>query len=287
MSKNEEKKGRKEERARPRAEEGGGRASASHSTDKLTSLHQLYGKRPSLVQCLSILINIGMLLYGHFGLFCVFVSNQQLISDALEASDPLTASTSNNGACLTTDHERWTRVGGQNFTNETDFCTTGAPLCFLGVPCLTDCFMDHFNYSEPCASCFAQAPQCTIFKGCAVICANGPFSLECTICNQECRDTFANCSGFDVALTFPNNTIPGSVATKAPERDTTIDTAESDICKVQQEGVNIRDVETFYTAFEIVLFDIIGTTWNGGARLLAVTGFVFSGFWPYAKNLCT
>jgi hypothetical protein len=48
---------------------------------------------------------------------------------------------------------------------------------------------------------------------------------------------------------------------------------------------NLDEINAWYTVYDLTFFGSVKDAWNGDARLLAVIVVLFSGIWPYAKNV--
>jgi hypothetical protein len=169
------------------------------------SLSSQNGTATGIFQSLSLLLNAALMIYAHMGLSAVFVSNQVNIGEAIAAAEMEASSTTtpwfgnNNTACSVGDHARWTsvigphgRTGAQNQTFESSYCSTQyihpntQSLCLIDANCIAKCFTTLFNYTRPCADCFAAIPYCSLIYGCTAPCANAPQSSECHDCTLRC-----------------------------------------------------------------------------------------------------
>jgi hypothetical protein len=143
--------------------------------------------------------------------------------------------------------------------------------------------MKEFGYTEACARCFAPIPFCSFQAGCGGVCSDSPGSPECRECTTPCDEEFDICAG-----------LPDFDITQSPTLSPTLDldsfgflpeTKILNACERQQEGIDYESIETYYVVYEIKFFDAIKTAWTNNARLLAVIVVLFSGVWPYAKNI--
>jgi hypothetical protein len=169
------------------------------------SLSSQYGTATGIFQSLSLLLNAALMVYAHMGLSAVFVSNQVNIGEAIAAAETAAAAAStpswfgNNTACSVDDRVRWTsvigphgRTGAQNQTFESSYCSTQyinpdtRSLCLIDANCIAECFTTLFNYTAPCADCFATIPYCSLIDGCTAPCSSAPQSSECHDCTLRC-----------------------------------------------------------------------------------------------------
>lgn len=158
------------------------------------SLASSYRTSTGIYQSLSLILNAALMVYAHVGLSAVFVSNQRQIGDAVASASTGDETTTDDGlACTESDQLRWTSIGpdgltgANNKTYESSFCSTGfidpdtRGTCLVTASCISKCFSTQFNYTEPCADCFAAIPLCSLTDGCTV-CAFAPQSEECYVC---------------------------------------------------------------------------------------------------------
>jgi Paraquat-inducible protein A len=245
-------------------------------------------------QALSLLMTIGLLLYAHLGLSAVILSNQQRIQDAeAEVSSP--NNINSTGLCSNeNDQFRWEFGGGaRNKSRESNYCAKGYA-CFLDVDCTTTCMSTVFNYTIPCASCFAQIPQCSLNDGCAAVCqVDDGTSPNCAACTVRCNANFATCSGFNLSWAYQNamSNDEMSNSTMAPPQSSTLSTTTTletpaQVCARQQEGIDIDAIETWHVVYEIQFIQALQTAWHSQAPWLAILIGVFSGVWPYVKCVC-
>jgi hypothetical protein len=177
-------------------------ASASMSTttsSRRWPLASKYKTSTGINQSLSLILNAFLMIYAHYGLSAVFVSNHPNIATAVPASETTSDVLLDGAQCNTADRERWTsvigpngRTGAQNKTFESSYCSLGYMnpntngLCYVTAPCIAQCFTALFNYTEPCANCFAEIPLCSLNDGCTAACATAPQSEACFQCTKRC-----------------------------------------------------------------------------------------------------
>jgi hypothetical protein len=124
--------------------------------------------------------------------------------------------------------------------------------------------------------------------GCGYICQEDFRSEECITCLEPCNQVFDTCSGLErPAVTYPGEDegSNGTTATSAPTTQSLAQETNAETCARQQEGVDAESVDEYYIAYELQFFSAIKTAWNSDAKLLAVIVVVFSGIWPYTKNV--
>lgn len=95
------------------------------------------------------------------------------------------------GACAApSDQAAW--QGGVTFEVDMHSC---APGCLGASYCTSKCMAKKRGYTGPCSKCFGEAAACTV-KSCLFQCMAGAESSGCRACSkQNCRPTFAKCSG--------------------------------------------------------------------------------------------
>jgi hypothetical protein len=233
-------------------------------TNEVSSLNRYYGNRKGAIATLSMILNAGLMVYAHVGISAVVLSSQPPVSgdDNNEASQPPLS-----GVCDQDDLQIWQTGGQENRAIHSNFCSreyqgTG---CLLDAACIGECFAGEFGYSQNCSTCFGAVPQCGFDQGCALICASDSFSVECQECNEPCTRQLDKCLGFPVG------------------NETMVPTANRKL----QEGVCTElDLESldWFVVYELTFINSIEKAWNG-ARFLAIIIVVFSGIWPYAKNI--
>ena len=292
-------------------------SSSSSSLEEKRSLDALYNHSASTsctnsttgwLQSLSLIWNAGLMIYAHVGLSGVFLSNQEGIQDAATSATTTTMSTM-SGACTASDLDLWTTGRGALLkSHHLSYCAT-IQKCFVDPDCMAECLHAQFNYTPECAAaCFAPLPSCNFMAGCQQSCP-GMSSIEarweCNNCTAECDAVFHNCSGlppieFTQELLDEANNLT-SLLTATPvagidndgelstAADSTIFSLESsnsqDICELQQQGVDYQNTTEYHVVYDLTFVQGIQAAWNGDARLLAFIVVIFSGIWPYAKNV--
>ena len=99
-------------------------------------------------------------------------------------------------------------------------------------------------------------------------CAADSFSEACRICNKPCTDQMDICMGF-------------------PSTDTTDQTRLRVLQEVGDECIDIDldSIDEWYVVYQLTFANSIRKAWFGDAKGLAILVIIFSGIWPYAKNL--
>lgn len=265
--------------------------------DTTESLATTYGKRPSRFLLLSLLINIALLIYAHTGLSAVVLSNiERVETNESENGNNNSNNTNGTGACTKneSDLNRWYNAGGSlQKSIESSYCGTqyGGSGCLTGVDCTIECFVTVWNYTEECATCFGSIPLCSLNDGCAVVCQmNNGVNEECQTCTKSCNEVFLSCSGFTFVdnATASNNTTNGMNFTDNSITTSIINASSTneEICAAQQANVSYtEDVDEFYIVYELKFFSAVQRAWTSNAKLLALIVVLFSGVWPYTKNL--
>ena len=296
-------------------------STTTSSTTKTTthSLHSIRNSRTiGSLQSLSLLLNAGLMIYAHVGLSGVFVSNQPRIPSSTTTTTTNNNNNNNNytnnnnnnntttigntsiplnGSCTSTDLQLWNTGGWQNKSAQSNYCATqyrdsatGAA-CLLNTDCSAECFTTVYGYTSPCAACFGAIPYCSFLAGCAGICASQPTSTACADCTQSCNDIFTTCSGLPPTVVPPpneGNTTQPPTPSPTVKNDTTVAgsvLSNDEICEAQQTNADYEDVSMYHVVYELTFYGGISSAWNGNARGLAVIVVLFSGIWPYTKNI--
>jgi len=258
------------------------------------SLNSIYGNRHGFWQSLSLVLNAGVMVYAHVGLSAVILLNQQRISEQQDSpaaddnpnSPSIVPGTNLTGDCSAEDLEVWNARGALNKTKESNWCAREykGGGCLLDPVCTEECFVNVWNYTAPCAACFADIPFCSLGEGCAFICQADGESEECSICTEPCNALFDECSGLPrPEVTF----VEDPAATLGPTPDSMpsniADETSEEICERQKEGVDAANVKEYYVVYELMFFQAVKTAWTSDARLLAVIVVLFSGIWRKEK----
>ena len=262
------------------------------------SLSAVYGRRLGFWQSLSLLLNAGLMVYAHFGLSAVILSNQQRIEGTIDSnalgSNKTTSGNSNTssntssvvftatGLCSQDDYVIWETGGMANRAKDGSFCALeyNENGCILDQTCYAQCFETAFGYSTNCATCFAAVPLCSLQEGC-FMCQSDSESEECITCTIPCNDNFQRCSGLSISPAAATNATTSSTATEEDQLEET----ETETCARQTEGVDVEAVDEFFIVYKLEFFPAVETAWNSSAKLLAILVVLFSGIFPYAKNV--
>jgi hypothetical protein len=286
------------------------------------SLNSVYGNRIGIIQSLSLLLNCILMVYAHVGVSALILSNQQRVEDQVQ-SPPTNGNTNNDdnnstlnstGACtiVEQDVKLWENGGSMNRSNDSNYCSrqfvwdqTGQ-VCLLNPTCISECFQTILGYSTECSSCFGAVPTCGLQNGCAGSCSMDHLSLECEQCNIPCRQQLDDCTGF-TSIDFLNSTNNdnnnnNSDSTSGTNNTTTSDNnnintnanddfmflTNDEVCIAQQSGVDwstVVDRNDYNVVYTLRFTHAVLDAWNGNAKVLAVLVVLFSGVWPYAKNV--
>eukprot|EP00980_Cylindrotheca_fusiformis_P023272 scaffold10310_cov81-Cylindrotheca_fusiformis.AAC.3 len=255
------------------------------------SLDSYYAPKVGYLQALSLILNAGLMIYAHVGLSGVIVSSQDpAITSGDGGEAPANNSTnSTGGACTEADVALWTDYGGSTTRGaQSNFCSReyNGNGCLTTVSCIAECFETTYGYTASCSACFGEIPACGVRDGCFAVCAADSVGEECETCNGPCIAEMLTCSG------LPD--IPGnSTTTTADETRSRYlhgdhshphshsHTDDNSTCN----NYDLEAVETWYNVYDVTFVRSVNDAWNGGAKLLAVIIVLFSGFWPYAKNV--
>ncbi len=227
------------------------------------------------------------------------------------------------GACNNEqDLQNWVANGGsQTRPTQSNYCsrTYTSPSnnnanCLVTPSCISECFQTVYNYSPSCSDCFAQIPTCSMANLCTFKCAADSFSTECTECNVPCVQEFMTCAGFlsDEEYDGLNGGSAGGVDNESENGDEGVVEGGDENGNNVTEGINptpstssttssimnnnnngentcnrydLNTINKWYTAYELTFIRSIKDAWNGDAQLLAIIIVLFSGIWPYAKNI--
>ena len=275
----------------------------SKQPPKHRNINSYYGHKIGFYQTLSLLLNAGLMIYAHLGLSAVIYSSRDpsitaLLDSTSSALDDGAATNNDNGengdnstetaeTCNEQDVQIWIQSGGEstrptqsNYCSRTYIDSSSSSYCLATPSCISECFQSTYKYSQSCSNCFASIPTCSIRNMCTFLCAANSFSTECQECNAPCVEEFKLCTGLpeEVEEESGNNAtaptvLPSSTQNNNNNQDTSCNTY--DLSKINQ----------WYTAYELTFVKSIKDAWNGDAQLLAVIIVLFSGIWPYAKNI--
>ena len=102
------------------------------------------------------------------------------------------------------------------------------------------------------------------------------FSPDCQECNIPCIEELGVCTGLqevDVNATLP------------PNNNETTDDGTVAQPLLACNNYDLEAIDTWYNVYDLTFIRSIKDAWNGDAKLLAVIIVLFSGIWPYLKNI--
>lgn len=263
-------------------------AAVESSPPVKTNINQYFGHKIGLLHMLSLALNAGLMVYAHVGLSAVIFSSQDPASTTLPTipGDNNTAT----GQCSAADLTNYLALGGSDAQSEqSNFCSreyNGG--CLIDTDCIEECFQTQYGYTADCSTCFSAIPICGFQQGCVADCLTDPSGDACRICNIPCQEQFVTCSG-----------LPGSAAANTSnadvEQDPTMQTNGADSSSnnmpafkdlpQQCNAFDYEAVDRWYVAYPLSFVESIEDAWNGDAKGLAIVIVVFSGIWPYLKNV--
>lgn len=274
--------------------------------NKNQSINDYYGHKIGFFQTLSLILNAGLMVYAQVGLSGVVLSS--LNPDFLIVPSEFQSSTEDSinsgsvgggeggeGQCNTQDQEIWKLNGGNStLVSQATYClSTYNGGCFLDTTCVEGCFQELYGYSTDCIMCIGGLLPCGLARGCTFVCMGDAAGEECSDCLIPCADDFYACSGlpdkaFEVVM--GDSTIAADGAAAAQGGDTTssatVVNAEAAITSSDQcNNYDPNAVKNWYTVYNLTYGKSIIDAWNGGAKFLAVAVIIFSGIWPYVKNI--
>lgn len=297
----------------------------NHDNDDIESLNTIYGNRIGILQSLSLIINVGLMIYAHIGVSALILSNQQRIEDQVSSSSSNDNNSLNNnnqttmipknnnntnitgtgtGACNAYDMDIWYKNDGLiNRSSNNNFCSrsyissnNNGQYCLVKTECNMECFHIQYNYSTECSKCLGITPYCGLQSGCAGICGLDYLSIECETCTNDCTNQLLQCTGFTLDIPTTNSTSTIAPTTTTVIKNETTDSSNNDelyltneeICTNQVQDVNwdtVMNREEFYIVYTLKFTNAVQDAWNGNARILAFIVVLFSGIWPYIKNI--
>ena len=258
------------------------------AVDRPTNINQYFGHKIGFLHMLSLALNAGLMVYAHVGLSAVIFSSQDPASTTLPTvpGDNNTAT----GQCSTADLTNYLALGGSDAQSEqSNFCSreyNGG--CLIDTGCIEECFQSQYGYSADCSTCFSAIPICGFQQGCVADCLTDPSGDACRTCNIPCQEQFVTCSG------LPGSAASGSSNANAeqdPTMQTSADASSSNNVPAfkdlpqQCNAFDYEAVDRWYVAYPLSFVESIEDAWNGDAKGLAIVIVVFSGIWPYLKNV--
>mmetsp|Transcript_20880 Transcript_20880/g.29909 ORF Transcript_20880/g.29909 Transcript_20880/m.29909 type:complete len:621 (+) Transcript_20880:388-2250(+) len=263
---------------------------ADPSTNK--SINDYYGHKIGFFQTLSLVLNALLMVYAQVGQSGIVLSSLNP-----NPTIPGFQATSNNstaeGMCNVQDLEIYKQNGGNtSLPAQVDYCTrsyNGG--CILNGTCIEVCFQDLYGYSSNCTTCIQPMPSCGIASGCALNCIVDGTASACVECLRPCIDDFHSCTGLPAEeFAVENQTVLAddldtatisTAATGASALDVVTSNANNNQCN----NFDSSDVESWYTVYNLTYGKSIADAWRGGAKFLAIIIVLFSGIWPYVKNI--
>ena len=269
---------------------------------KKQSINDHYGHRIGFYSTLSLILNAGLMIYAQVGLSGVVLSsldpNIAIISqESINNNNNTSTNSTATEKCNEQDNQIWQRNNGEiTLPSQTDYCSRSYNNigCLANTTCIQDCFQTLHNYSISCSTCFANILPCGISIGCTFICLADGTTIECYNCLESCRDEFYVCSGFDMNVTSGGNSSTGveeedekvsSTADGSSNEAIPLATSITDTAQEQCPQYNPSSVSEWYNVYNITYGQSISDAWNGGAQFLAIIIILFSGIWPYVKNI--
>jgi len=270
---------------------------------KKQSINDHYGHQIGFYSTLSLILNAGLMIYAQVGLSGVVLSSLDpniAIIPSQETNNNNT-STSNNSTttgekCNEQDNQIWRLNNGEaTLPSQTDYCSRSYNNggCLANTSCIQDCFQTLYNYSIECSTCFANIIPCGISVGCTFICLADGTTTECYNCLEDCRDEFYVCSGFDMNVNSSNSmlveedekVLSATADGSTNEATTPLTTSAASSISSTCPQYNPNTVSEWYNVYNITYGQSISDAWNGGAEFLAILIILFSGIWPYVKNI--
>mmetsp|Transcript_23068 Transcript_23068/g.34955 ORF Transcript_23068/g.34955 Transcript_23068/m.34955 type:complete len:602 (-) Transcript_23068:221-2026(-) len=272
--------------------------SRTEETDR-RNLNSHYGNFIGFLQTLSLILNAGLMVYAHIGLAGVVYSSQPTIAElsGALASDNYADSIpdENNGnstesltdhnttfACDVADLQVWIDNGGKEKLGDlSNYCSVTSS-CFLTSDCNSQCFQE-YGFSASCASaCFPSNIQCG-FSNCLNQCFPDANGEECRSCAEEnCDSAFYNCTGFPEGST---DNIGHNETTNTTDQNESI-TDNNNVVAANPASCNYNlEVSKWYVVYNMTFIGSVRDAWEADVKILSVIIVLFSGIWPYAKNL--
>eukprot|EP00984_Skeletonema_dohrnii_P020087 scaffold9706_cov79-Skeletonema_dohrnii-CCMP3373.AAC.7 len=244
---------------------------ASPSTNK--SINDYYGHKIGFFQTLSLVLNALLMVYAQVGQSGIVLTslNPDLLIPRFQSTSKNNAT---EGKCNEQDQEIYIQDGGNaSLAPHVDYCArsyNGG--CLINATCVEDCFQDLYGYSSNCTSCVAPISPCGVESGCAFLCIADGTAPACVECLRPCINEFHACTGLP-AEEF------------AVENQTTVAVAAAAAVDNTCNNYDSSEVENWYTVYNLTYGKSIADAWNGGAKFLAIVIVLFSGIWPYVKNI--
>jgi hypothetical protein len=192
--------------------------------------------------------------------------------------------------CTVADVEIWNNGGDGERASQSDFCSrTYNGGCLLDEPCIQECFQTTYGYSSDCSTCFSAVVGCGFAQGCAIPCITDSFSEECATCNIPCIQDLESCIGVSSRRQRRDlhELLPQYVSSywEAVSDSRTERLLQGGAPQLVCPEVDMDSIDQWYEVYRLTFVDSIQKAWQGDAIFLAFLIVVFSGIWPYAKNL--
>ena len=265
---------------------------AARSANK--SINDYYGHKIGFFQTLSLALNALLMVYAQVGQSGVVLSSlnpNPIIPGFQAASNNSTA----EAMCNAQDQENYKQYGGNvSLPAHVDYCARSYDGgCILNGTCVEVCFQDLYGYSSNCATCVGPISSCGVASGCALFCIVDGTASACVECLRPCIDDFHACTGLPAEeFAVENQTVvnldtatTSAAAAGVSALDGTANVVASNANNNQCINYDSSDVESWYTVYNLTYGKSIADAWSGGAKFLAIVIVLFSGIWPYVKNI--
>ena len=272
------------------------------------SINDYYGHKIGFFQTLSLILNAGLMIYAQVGLSGVVLSSLNpdflIVPSEFQSSSSTEESILNGGnsggkggegRCNTQDQEIWKANGGNStLVSQATYClATYNGGCFLDTTCIEGCFQELYGYSINCTMCIGGLLPCGLARGCTFVCMGDAAGSECSDCLLPCADDFYACSGlpereFEVtSSTTANADADADTQGASSSSAAAVVNAEAAATTASDQCNNYdpNAVQNWYTVYNLTYGKSIVDAWKGGAKFLAVAVIIFSGIWPYVKNI--
>lgn len=175
----------------PSAAAAAGSGATANKKNENESMNSHYGNKASALHILSLLLNTALMIYAHLSPLGEIYSSQNPELTSSVPSNQARALTSSftrsrltqeessetGGKCNNEDDlQNWIITQGETQRPiMSNYCSrewlgnppvVGAVPCFLNATCIELCFVQVYNYTTECASCFSLVPECSVAAGC-------------------------------------------------------------------------------------------------------------------------
>mmetsp|Transcript_28190 Transcript_28190/g.45311 ORF Transcript_28190/g.45311 Transcript_28190/m.45311 type:complete len:620 (-) Transcript_28190:726-2585(-) len=226
---------------------------------QVCSLNSRYPKHVGLISLLFLLGNAGLQVYSHLGLSAVIKSNVQPGNETQGPAVPEPTATCTDPDFVT----QWNASFQYSYSASLNGC--GLEAYTGNLPGFYSCMKGYgVNTTDDCLNCYTLPVKCAINK-CGSVCIINRASEECLNCTRTiCNPQFENCTG----------------ATLVPDEELGTPPPTTEKPTLAKPGVD--DLQVVY---EISFVSSINDAIKGGAYAIAIVIIVFSGIWPYGKNV--